>query len=181
MLDTAGWVLFHKGNLAGAEPYISSAYAITPRADMSLHLSILLAKTGRVDDSVKHFAEAQSRPNVDRLASAEARRELARAVGGDTELDARSKQLTEPQSGDSQRAKVTVLVDTHGKVLEAAPAGSASSADIVADAKLLTLCPIAWPDHAIRSLHTVEFRREGSKWVVDQSYAGLTPESSFAP
>jgi tetratricopeptide (TPR) repeat protein len=180
MLDTAGWILFRKGKLADAEPYLCSAYAITPRADMSLHLSLLLAKTGRMDDAVKYFAESQSRPNVDRLASAEARRELAKAVGGDTELDARSKQFTEPQSGDSQRVKVTVLVDSHGKVFEAEPAGSASSADIVADAKLLTLSPISWPDHTIRSLRTVEFRREGSKWVVDQSYAGLTPESSVA-
>ena len=81
MLDTAGWILYRKGKVADAEPYIWSAYAITPRADMSLHLAVLLAKTGRVDESVKYFAEAQSRPNLDRLASAEARHELAKAVG----------------------------------------------------------------------------------------------------
>jgi tetratricopeptide (TPR) repeat protein len=180
MLDTAGWILYREGKAADAEPYLRSAYAITPRADMSLHLSVLLAKTGRVDDSVKFLAEALSRPNLDRLASAEARRELAKAVGGDAELDARCKQFTAPQSGEVQRAKVTVLVDSHGKILEAAPAGSAGSADIVADTKLLTLTPISWPDHAIRSLRTVEYRREGSKWVVDQSYAGLTADSTVA-
>ncbi|HUB79827.1 MAG TPA: hypothetical protein VMB03_13565 [Bryobacteraceae bacterium] len=80
------------------------------------------------------------------------------------------------ESGEVQRAKVMVLVDSHGKVLEAAPAGS----DLVADAKSLTLPPIAWPDHAIWSLRTVEFRREGSKWVLDQSYVGLTADASIA-
>ena len=180
MLDTAGWILYRKGKLADAEPYLWSAYAITPRVDMSLHLSILLAKTGRVDDSVKYFVEAQSRPNLDRLASAEARRELAKAVGGDTELDARCKQFITPQSGERQRAKVTVLVDSLGKVLEAAAADSASPPDVVTDAKLLTLSPISWPDHTIRSLRTVEFRKEGSRWVLDQSYAGITADSIVA-
>ena len=60
MLDTAGWVLYRQNDFAGAEPYLRSAYAVLPSFDMSLHLSAVLLKLGRMEEALKYFAAIAS-------------------------------------------------------------------------------------------------------------------------
>ena len=37
---------------------------------------------------------------------------------------------------------------------------------MVNEARAPTLAPISWPEHSIRSIRTIEFRKEGEKWSV---------------
>jgi hypothetical protein len=83
MLDTAGWVLYRQGKLIDAEPYLLSSYAIVPRAQTEMHLSTLLARSGRINESLKYFSEARSRTDFARIDSSEAHRELVKSAGGE--------------------------------------------------------------------------------------------------
>jgi tetratricopeptide (TPR) repeat protein len=170
MLDTAGWVLYRQGKLSEAEPYLSSSYAIAPRAAIAIHLSILLATLGRLDESLKYFADANSRADFSRVDSSEARRELARALGGQIPLDSRLKEIAISIASPGATARVIALVDGQGKVLDAKSAGSQIAVPLVGEAKSLTLLPISWPEHSIRSIRTVEFRHDGAKWSPVQTY-----------
>jgi tetratricopeptide (TPR) repeat protein len=167
MLDTAGWVLYRQGKFAEAEPYLLAAEAIGPRADSELHLSATLAKLGRLDESLKYFATARARNDFARFDSDEARRELAKVVGGEAELDARLNQTKAPAK-TPLKDRVLVLVDGHGKVLQAQAADDDTPPLLVETAKSLTLLPIAWPGHSIRSVRTIAFRDDGSR----TSYVG---------
>jgi len=181
ILDTAGWVRYRQGKLAEAEPYLRSSYAITPRTVIELHLSVIFAKSGRIDESLKYFARALSRPDFSRVDAGETRRELAKAVGGETELESRLKQIQTLVATAGTTARVSALVDEHGKVLEAQSIDPQTPDFLVNDAKSLTLLPISWPEHSIRSIRTIEFRQDGTKWSLDQSYVGLPSEPSASP
>jgi hypothetical protein len=52
MLDTAGWVLYRQGKTESAEPYLRSAFAITPHPETRVHLATLLAKMSRLKEAV---------------------------------------------------------------------------------------------------------------------------------
>jgi len=150
-----------------AEPYIRSAYAISPHAADGVHLALELAKLGRVEDALKLFAEVRWLPDFPQIDSSEARRELAQAAGGEAQLDSRVQQMAV-----GSVVRVLALVDTQGKVLQAQTVDAQAPAALAERAKTLTLDPIAWPDHAIRSLRTIEFRQNGENWAVVRSYAG---------
>jgi len=178
MLDTAGWVLYRQGKIADAEPYLRSAYAITPRLDMALHLAVISAKTGHADDGVKYFAEAQTRAGFERADTREARQALAKALGGEAQLDARLKALSaEPAES---RARVLVLVDGKGKVMGVAGGGEGTPAAVLELAKALTFAPVSWPGHSFRTVRAAEFRQDGGVWSLDETYVGVSPEASVA-
>jgi tetratricopeptide (TPR) repeat protein len=159
MLDTAAWVLYRQGKAADAEPYAAAAYAIEPDAEVTVHRAVLAAKAGRADEAVRFFAEAQRLASFSAIDAADARREVAKAVGGDAQLDARLRQVPAPPAGTT---KVLALVDEKGKVVEAEAEA----------AKSLTLIPIAWPGHALRSVRTIELGPGGAV----RSYVGAGPK-----
>ena len=160
MLDTAGRVRYRQGDFAGAEQYLWSAYAIAPSIDMSLHLSATLLKLGRVDEALKYFAAVSANP-----VSSEVQRDFAKVLGGDAELESRVKAIQAAPKGPTLR--VTVLVDEHGKVLDANSADAPET--LLKQAQALTLPGIAWADFALRSIRTVEFDQQGAEWVVARS------------
>ncbi len=175
-LDTAGWVLYRQGNLAEALPYLLSAYAITARTEVELHLSMALAKSGRLDEALKHYADAHARADFSRFDSGEARGELVRAVAGEAVLDSRLEQLQIKPAPSEFTPRVIALVDEHGKVVEAQSADPRTPDSLVSEAKSLTLEPLSWPAHSIRSIRTIEFRRDGAQWSPTRSYVGQAPE-----
>ncbi len=174
MLDTAGWIQYRQGNTKAAERYLRSSFAITPRGENELHMVIVLAKLGRLEEAVNLFALARSRPNFPRWDSKETVRELVKAAGGDVELDALLRHYPLPLSPATVEAKVLALVDGKGKVIDAQAVTPASPglADV---AKSMALPELSWPDHSVRSIRTIEFERIGDQWSPSVSYVGVTP------
>jgi len=174
MLDTAGWVLYRQGKTKAAEPYLRSSFAITPRGETELHMVIVLAKSGRLEEAVNVFAQARARPNFDRVDSRETIRELVKAAGGDVELDTLLGHAVLPPPPPIIQAKAIALVDGNGKVIEARAVAPAPPglADV---AKSLTLPVLSWPGYSIRSIRTIEFQRAGDQWSPSESYVGETP------
>src|SRR6202035_5268773 len=96
----------------------------------------------------------------------------AKRLGGETELDSHLKKIDDAGASPGATARVIALVDGQGKVLDAKSADSQTADPLVAEAKSLTLLPISWPEHFIRSIRTVEFRQDGANWSPAQSYVG---------
>lgn len=174
MLDTAGWILYRQGKTESAEPYLRSAFAITPHPESRVHLATLLAKTSRVDEAVHTYVEARTLQGFELIDPAETLREMARAAGGQASLDA----FQEPAPGVELQipaaAKAIAFVDGSGKVLDARAVAPAPAA--VADAaRSLALPAIAWPGMALHSIRTIEFERAADGWLPSRSYVGTTP------
>ena len=166
MLDTAGWVLYSQGKYAEAEPYLLSSHAIAPRADVSLHRAALLIKLGRRNDGLAAYADALAQPDFATVDTSQARREIAKALGGESQLKA-----PQPQPSATFQAPIVhvrALVDGAGKVLEAASISDAPQAAIDA-VKQMTLAPIAWPDHTLRSTRAIEMHFADGRWFIDRS------------
>jgi len=151
-------VLYRQG-AAEAEAYAAAAYAIVPDAEVTVHRAILAAKAGRTDEAVRFLAEARTLASFAGVDVAEARREIAKVAGGDAQLETRLREIPPPATAVTQ---VLALVDEKGKVVDA---------DREA-AKSLTLLPIAWPGHALRSVRTIDMGPDG----VVRSYVGSRPE-----
>jgi tetratricopeptide (TPR) repeat protein len=183
MLDTAGWVLYRQGKAKEAEPYLRSSFAITPRSESELHIVVVLAKSGRLEEAINLFAQARTRPDSNRVGSQEAIRELVKAAGGDAELDALLGRTSPPPSPASVQAKAVALVDGNGKVIDVRAIAPAFPG-LTDVAKSLTLPVLSWPGYSIRSIRTIEFQRVGDQWSPSESYAGETPPPppcGFAP
>ena len=177
MLDTAGWVLYRQGKIAEAEPYLRSSFAIAPRSETEIHLVAMLSKKGSVEEALTYFAEMESRSDFARVDSKESRTELAKATGGETPLESRLKEMEKVKAAEGSIARVAVLVDEKGKVIDARPLGKLATDAIVTEAKRVSLVPIEWPEHSIRSVRTIEFRKDGEKWIVTGSFADQAPET----
>jgi hypothetical protein len=119
-----------------------------------------------VDEALKYFAAAASSPNM-----GEVRGEFAKALGGNAELDARLKLI--PAVPKDSVVRVSVLVDDQGKVLEAKPGDA--PAEVLKQAETMSLTPIAWPGHSLRTVRVVEFRKQGAEWVIARSYMWKAP------
>jgi tetratricopeptide (TPR) repeat protein len=165
-LDTAAWVLYRQGKFAEAQPYLSSAYAITGSITMALHQSALYARLGRPEDALKLFSAA-TRGDYPKADADEARQELTKALGGQTQLEARLAAFPAPVSGPT--INVLALVDEHGKVMEAQGGDSNVPQSVLSVARLTTLPPIGWPNHSFRSIRILQYRREGEGWILQRS------------
>lgn len=174
MLDTAGWVLYRQGKTKEAERYLRSAFAITPRSETELHMAVVLAKTGRLEEAVSLFAEARRHTDYERLDTHETVRELAKAAGGDAELDTLLGRAALPPSLTPADAKAVALVDRNGKVIDVQTIAPAVPG-LAEAVKSLTLPALSWPGSSIRSIRTIEFQRIGDQWSPSESYAGQTP------
>jgi tetratricopeptide (TPR) repeat protein len=169
-VDTAAWVRYRQGDYAGAAAYQEAAYAVNPRASLSLHLSVIYTKLGRIDEALGCFAKTSQEPFFDRIDSAETRRELAKAVGGEDQLETRLKQAVSALP-KGPTLYMLVLVDGNGKVREA-KSGRGVPAEFAKQAETLTLPPMSFPGFSLRSIRTLEFREDGGKWVPTISYIG---------
>jgi len=78
--DTMGWILFRKGDVAGAERYLRAALLVTSGADGRIgdHLGQVYEREGRTADAVKAYALAKSAGNT----SAETVTRLEALAGG---------------------------------------------------------------------------------------------------
>ena len=173
MLDTAGWVLFKQGKIKEAGPYLESAFAITPNSVNQIHLAIVRAKEGHLEEAVRMFAGAHVRADFTRADSEEGVRELAQAAGGEKKLEAmlgRAKVEGTPRVD----ARAVVLADASGKILDSLIEGPAAPgvAGLLNSTKLPAL---SWPGFALRTIRSIEFMNQEGRWVASDSYVGLTP------
>lgn len=169
MLDTAGWILYRQGKIKEAEAYLQAAFGVTPDSANQLHLAVVFAKTGRLDQAVQFFAQAHVRSDFARADATETIRELAKAAGGEAELDTLVGQVT-VQASPHVDAKAIVLVDASGKVLDYQ--GFAGADQIVRSMKL---APVTWPGMSLRTIRTIEFLKVDGQWKPSDSYVGVTP------
>lgn len=58
--DTLGWVLFAKGDVAGAEKFVSAAWALAQHAEVGDHLAQIYERQGRRDEALRMYATALS-------------------------------------------------------------------------------------------------------------------------
>lgn len=169
LLDTAGWILYRQGKIKDAEAYLQAAFGVTPDSANQLHLSVVFAKTGRLDQAVRFFAQAHVRSDFARADATETIRELAKAAGGEAELDALVSRVT-VQESPRVDARAIVLVDASGKVLDSQ--GLAGVDQIV---KSIKLAPTAWPGMSLRTIRTIEFLKVDGQWRPSDSYVGVAP------
>jgi tetratricopeptide (TPR) repeat protein len=169
MLDTAGWILYRQGKIKDAEAYLQAAFGITPDSANQLHLAVVFANTNRLDQGVRFFAQAHMRSDFARADATETIRELAKAAGGEAELDTLVSRVR-VQESPRVDAKAIVLVDASGKVLDAR--GFAGADQIV---KSMKLAPTAWPGVSLRTIRTIEFLKVNGQWTPSDSYVGVTP------
>jgi tetratricopeptide (TPR) repeat protein len=174
MLDTAGWVLYRQGKIQEAEPYLSSAFAITPRGEVELHRVVVLAELRRLEEAAKLYAEVRTHPNFDLADSHETIRELTNAAGGDAELDTLLDRVAPPTPDGLAQAKVIAMVDGSGRVTGTGTVDPVLPGPAEA-AKSLTLPALSWPGHSVPSIRTIEFLSVDGRWTPVQSYVGTTP------
>ncbi len=65
ILDSLGWVLFRKGDLAGAEARLRQALSLLPDAEVYAHLVEVLHALGRTDDARKVLTEGLAKSPKD--------------------------------------------------------------------------------------------------------------------
>ena len=63
-----GWVLFRRGDLAGAEKYLRQALEKSDEVEIAAHLGEVLYKQGKKEEARKYWAEANAQdPENDTL------------------------------------------------------------------------------------------------------------------
>ena len=156
-----------------AEPYLESAFAITPTSVNQIHLAIVRAKEGRVEEAVRMFANAHVRSDFTRADSEEAVRELAKATGGQDKLQAMLGRV-KVEGTPRVDARAIVLADASGNILDSQTEGPGfpGVAELL---KSLKLPVAAWPGFALRTVRSIEFINEAGHWVASDSYVGTTP------
>jgi len=193
-LDTAGWVLLKQNKKRDAEPYLVSAYAISPGPEIAQHLAWFHLRSERLEKALEFFALL---PQPERLHADELRRELEKSQGGPQQLESRLRGLARRPLGSvaftetaGEFEGVTVpltvtiqaLVDETGKVADARADTKDSRADAaLRGAKHLTLLPLCWPGYALRSVRTIEFRFAPGKPVEVVSFVQAGSASTGPP
>lgn len=162
-LDTAGWVMYRQGRSQEAEAYLRSSWAIAPRADPGVHLAAILAALGRTEEAARYFNQASA---LDGFSSADDVEETRATLA---KLNA---PLGSPDAPPGAEAVVIALVDGSGKVTEAQGVDGQTPEEAIAAAKATTLPAIAWADHSIRSIRTIQLREQSGSWVITRSAVG---------
>ena len=109
--DTLGWVLFARGDLAGAEKLVASSWSLAQHSEVGDHLGQIYEKQGRREDALRAYAAAL---NAER--PAQATRDRLTALVGASALES------------SIRKHAGVLVGMRSYTVSA-PAPAAGSAD----------------------------------------------------
>jgi tetratricopeptide (TPR) repeat protein len=178
-LDTLGWAMFKKGQVAESEPYLSAAYQLEPNSAVAEHLAWMHTKLGHVEEAIRYYAYSQMELGWTGESNKSLEESLAPKAGGQAAL--RSRVLQAKQAFGEQRrlqpanrpfaypvgatttrpaaVEMAVLVDESGNVKDARvlageePFRSAA----LQDAQQLRLPPLAWPGQALKSVRTVAF------------------------
>ncbi|HEX6188101.1 MAG TPA: DUF3857 domain-containing protein [Pyrinomonadaceae bacterium] len=74
--DTLGWVLYQKGDIDAAEPYITAAWRLAEDGEVGYHLGHILEKRGKLAEAMRVYARAsigmrtvpESQESLERLA-----------------------------------------------------------------------------------------------------------------
>lgn len=135
ILDTSGWILYRQGKFAEAEPYLRSAFAISPRSETGMHLAMNLAKSGRSEEALKQFDAVRGLADFTSIDTREGMRAMAEIAGGEAQLDSRAEKLT-----IGAVVRVVVFVDPagsgkNGRGGRSAGSGIVSRAGQVAEAR----------------------------------------------
>jgi tetratricopeptide (TPR) repeat protein len=168
VLDTAGWVLVKEGKWREAEPYMTASYAISPRWPIALHLAQINSAMGNQDEALRLYATARQMTGFIDADATEIRSQLSKDLGGESSVNKRVAAvpresllagLITSAPKDLPSGTFLVLVNGDGTIEDArTPSNSAAAAAQLASLKKLKLRPIAWPDHSLRSVRTVEIR-----------------------
>lgn len=111
--DTYGWILFRKGDVAGAEPWVRAAWLLNYHGEVGDHLGQILERTGRRTDALKTYAMALAAM----APPADVRTHLVALAGGRAEAD----RLAEAGRAEFQRLRTIRL----GSAPRASGAGEA--------------------------------------------------------
>jgi hypothetical protein len=169
ILDTAGWVLVKEGKPREAEPFMRSSYAISPRWPIALHLAQIDGALGKVQEAVRFYASARQMTGFISADAGEVRNLLVKQLGSESALDSRIAAVPRDSilpgvvgpASDLPSGSFLVLVNGDGTIEDArAQSQTPASAAQLRTLKKLTLLPIAWPDHSLRSVRTVEVRSD---------------------
>lgn len=157
-LDTAGWILFKQEKIAQAQSFLEASYAVAPEAEVVLHLAAVYAKQSKPDAAIRLFAIARLSPAMQTEEVPAVRAVVQENVKGDLN----SRLATLPKSelidgyifsakGSSWNAltfpaKLSVLVDPTGKILEAKSVdATALTAEQLSRVQSLRLLPLRGP------------------------------------
>jgi tetratricopeptide (TPR) repeat protein len=178
-LDTLGWVLFQKGNLDEADPYLLSAYQLQSNSLVAEHVARLRARQDKFEEAVRYYAYSQAAMDWTGYADKELEDYVTKKSGGTGPLMSRVMELkgafrdqhnltapggpfTWPENSSATKAafaQVAVVVDAAGVVTDAQIlSGDDSSKDTaLTDARKLRLPAITWPGRALPTVRTISF------------------------
>lgn len=187
-LDTLGWVLFQKGQLEEAAPFLLLGFDLTQHIEIAEHLTKLFARLDNSELAVRYFAYTRQHLGAKAVVPKELEEHAQKKLGGLDGLGKRVGQFDEREitprqvrppdpsfTWPSQAAKleqsvkvrIRILVDDTGAVTDSEvlsgdePFRSAALADL----HRIHLPPLAWPGRAIKSVRTVEFEYVSSKTI----------------
>jgi Tfp pilus assembly protein PilF len=158
-IDTAGWILYRQGKTAEAAQYLIAAHAVVPLNEIGLHVAVVLAKLGRLEEAQRRFADLLNYTQFTNYDLTDARAALGDPLPAAAKLPEKT-------------ARVIALVDPQGKVVEAQPAGKDVPEDLVVQAKSISLIPITLAERSLRTVRTIEFQKIGDEWSVYRSWVG---------
>jgi tetratricopeptide (TPR) repeat protein len=178
--DTLGWILFKRGDLAGAERYLRASWMLGQNGEVGDHLGQAYEKQGKRREAIGVYAEAlatRSAPEdtpgrLDRLikagpggaAATPLDKLMTQSVSAILEL--RTISIPRPASvkpADEVYARALVLLDSTSKTAEVkfVGAGSAEAPPALADGLRTAPYPMPWPDtSAIRLVRRVRVHCE---------------------
>ena len=172
-LDTAGWILTKQGKPEAALPYISSAYAISPRPASALHLALLNAKRGKLDDAFKLYAAARLAKGFQEADDSLVQDDLTKQAGGKSAFEERVRLISKNSGSlglvcsipiakttesfpDLETVALQVLVAPDGRITELRQSSKNQLATAMIDQiKGLKLLPTSWPGHELRSVRSI--------------------------
>jgi tetratricopeptide (TPR) repeat protein/transglutaminase-like putative cysteine protease len=191
-LDTLGWAYFQEGKPAEAEACIKSAFQIRENAVIAEHLARAYAALDKPDAALQYYAYAWKHSEARGSISPELQNYIQGKFGKPGALEKRLETLAEtfrnayrvqlpnrpltwpPGAPNEGGALVTVhvWVDEQGAVSDARtttgeePFKSAA----LTDARQFHFPPLAWPNHALKTVRTVNFyylphKHAAADWV----------------
>jgi tetratricopeptide (TPR) repeat protein len=202
-LDTLGWVYFQRGQFANAEACIRPAFQIRENPVVAEHLARVYAGLNKPEDALRYYAFAWKHAGARSEISAELEAYIRAKFGEPASLEKRlialedtfrterrvelpGRPLTWPAGAPDKGGPfvtVHVWVDEKGAVTEAeATTGTEPfRAAALADARQVRFPPIAWTDHALKTIRSIDFYYLGEKHITANWEFGAEDKSVKMP